>query len=414
LLLVTLWRVRSPKYIEARREEWQAVLSDKLGVDVNIGRLEYPSWNTAVLEDVRIVDPETSREWITARYLELLSDDGTWRIVAGQPEINATALPRLQELLSDRLLRGRAIKLGPIAFSANEVTFRRDAQTAQTLQNVSASIHNIEHGKRAEFHFHLAGEATKQPLEFVMERRMDGDSPRTLTAFHSGESEVLLDALHPLLPWLATFGKDAHFRGGVVFESDAARHTLEAAGTFRQVDLDQLIALRLPHYKLSGNADIQLEHLQLHNGAIALAKGTVRTNGGGEVSRSLIEALSERLDLAPKQTPQYSPQQRLRYGHLAFGFQLDASGLAITGDADPSRSGVIMANATGPLLMESERATLPTIALVQALSPVSETQVPATPETQTWFNLLPPPPALLPSEEIARSRPNVNVRLQNK
>jgi hypothetical protein len=41
-------------------------LSDKLGFDVAIGRLSYPDWNTALLENVSLLDPETKSLKVTA------------------------------------------------------------------------------------------------------------------------------------------------------------------------------------------------------------------------------------------------------------------------------------------------------------------------------------------------------------
>ena len=407
------WRYRSPKYLEAQREEWQAVLSDKLGLDVSIAQLSYPTWNTALLEEVSLTDAETQRQWVATRYIELLFAEGTWRIVAGQPEIDATALPQLRELVQERLLRGQAVKLGPLSFSAGEVTFHNATQS-QTLRDVSALIVNGEHGKRVQVHFNIAGITTKKPLELVIERRRDESHPRTLTTFHTAESDVPLDALQPLFPWLETLGSNALFHGAIGLESDNAGTSLEVAGQFKRVDLERLTADRLPHYKLTGQADIALDMLQMKRGAIALAKGTVRTQGGGEVSRSLLEALGQRLDLAPKQLPLANPQQRVRYSHLAFGFQLDAAGLAISGGADPAREGVIMASAAaGPLLIESEQSVVPAVFLIQALSPRSDMQLPATPEAKSWFDLL-PPPALLPPEEVSTARPNLNLRLRKQ
>ena len=68
--------------------------------------------------------------------------------------------------------------------------------------------------------------------------------------------------------------------------------------------------------------------------------------------------------------------------------------------------------AAGPLLVESEQAVVPAVLLIQALSPPSEVQVPATMETKHWFDLL-PAPAQLPEAETATARRNPNLRLQH-
>src|SRR5215218_2281973 len=70
---------RSGSYLEARREEWTAVLSDKLGLEVRMARLSYPLWNAALLEQVVLADPETGEEVARARYVEVVLEEGRWQ-----------------------------------------------------------------------------------------------------------------------------------------------------------------------------------------------------------------------------------------------------------------------------------------------------------------------------------------------
>ena len=139
---------RSSAYLEARREEWVAVLSDKLGLDAKITRLSYPLWNTALLEELVLLDPETGGEVVRTRYVEVTWEEGRWHIVAGQPEVDATSLPLLVELMNYRLLRGQSLQLAPLQFEARELTFHA-AAAAQTFQNVHAELATIDSGKRS-------------------------------------------------------------------------------------------------------------------------------------------------------------------------------------------------------------------------------------------------------------------------
>src|SRR5688500_12831107 len=104
-------RYRSPSYLEAQKEEWCAVQWEKLGQTVSVSALSYPHWNTALLEDLMLVDPETDEQVVSARYVEVTQTPQGWEISAGQPEIDAEALPLLIEVLEHRLLRGQALQL---------------------------------------------------------------------------------------------------------------------------------------------------------------------------------------------------------------------------------------------------------------------------------------------------------------
>jgi hypothetical protein len=411
LVLAVAWRYRSPAYIEAQREEWERVLSDKLGYDVSIARVQYPAWDSALLEEVTLQDAETRAVLATARNIEIKSLDGNWHVAASYPRISAESLDTLVGLLHDRLLRTPSVKTGNLEFAASVIAFF-NGEREQTFSDVTASIAPAPHGKLAKVQFAIDGVKAERRWELLVERHSTDKPPHTIATFPATQSAMPLDTLQVLFPWLSSLGKSASYQGElrtILYGKDSL---IEFSGQLKQVDLEQLVAERLPHHKLTGQADIQLQALQLHNGSIALAKGSVRTLQGGEISQSLLDALSHKLQLAPEQPPKIASFSRVRFSHLAFGFQLDSQGLAITGDADPAAAGVVMASAAaGALLSESERTVLPVTWLVDALSPPSAHKIPATPEAKSWIDLL-PPPAILSDDMIETARPNTNLRLR--
>jgi len=401
-------RYRSSAYLEARHEEWVAVLSDKLGLDVQIGRLSYPLWNLALLEDVVLLDPETGHELVQTRYVEVTLADDRWHLTAGQPEVSAESLPLLVELLNHRLLRGQALKLAPLEFVARELTFR-SADSAQTFRNVRAEIATTDSGKRAAATFEIAGMESPAPIELIIERSRGDGAPKTTCNLNTAETPLPCGALAPLWPWLKQLGDEATFTGDVSVEHSQAGATAQLRGRFDDVDLDRLVSQRFPHHKLTGRADVTFERLQLHGVTIAQMNGTLQTRGSGMVSRSLLEAAGQWLDLAPPQPLRL--RDEVRYRQLAFGFRLDQEGLSLAGYADPSRDGVIMASAThDALLMESASPVVPAVFFIRALSPQSDVQVPATREAKPLFDLL-PLPSLIPAGSDAR--PGAKVRLHS-
>lgn len=400
---------RSPSYLEARREEWIAVLSDKLGLDVKIGRLSYPLWNAALLEDLILLVPETGEEVVRTRYVEVVLDNGRWQVAAGQPDVNTASLPQLLDLLHYRLLRGQALHLAPLDFEARELTFR-SPDAAQTFQNVHGELATIESGKRADVRFEVAGIESSTPLQLTIDRRRTDLGITTSCRLDTSETTLPCGALAPLAPWLQQLGVEATFRGQAALEQSALGAETEISGEFRDVDLDQLISLRIPHHKLTGSANVDFEHLQLRAGRIVEMQGTLQTCGGGTISRSLLLAVQSQLDLDPGNRSPPLAEPLIRYGHLAFSFRLDAEGLSIAGDASPANRGVIMAGAkAGTLLMESERPVMPAAYLLNTLSPRSEILIPATAEAKWLLELL-PLPMLSPPE--GEATPSAKVRLR--
>lgn len=397
---------RSPSYLEAQREEWSAVLSDKLGLDVTFARLSYPLWNTALLEEVVLLDPETGEDILRARYIEVTLEEGQWQIEAGQPEINAAAVPQLIDVVNHRLLRGHSLQLAPLQFAARELTLRA-ADSPQTFENVLGELKTIESGKRADLTFHLAGSSTKTPLHLSVARLRGASGAITTGRLDTAETWLPCGALAPLAPWLKQLGNDATFRGQVSLEDSIGGAKADITGVLSKVNLGKLVSACFPQHKLTGLADIELQQLQLVDGKITEVEGTLQTRGG-VVNRGFLLAMRQGLELAPDRP--LPDEAEIRYSHLAFGFRLDGEGLSLSGDANPANPGAIMSSSkAGLLLVEPERPIAPVAYLVNVLSPQSELQIPATQEAKSLLDRL-PLPEMLPEEEPRPRAKNLRIR----
>ncbi len=111
--------------------------------------------------------------------------------------------------------------------------------------------------------------------------------------------------------------------------------------------------------------------------------------GPGKISRSLLVAASESLGIAPigevKTLGRLAP-----YDRLAIGFVIDRHGLALRGQC-PAGEGVVLEDRTGPLFKEPPRASQPVVHLLGMLGAQSDSQAPATRETNALAALLPLP-----------------------
>lgn len=400
---------RSPSYLEAQRDEWAAVLSDKLGADVQVARLSYPDWDTALLEEIQLLDPETGNEMVHARYVEVTRDNGQWRIKAGQPEINAASLPELTRLVNERLLRGHALQLAPLQFEAREATFH-SAGDAQTFQFVAGQLKTVETGKQADVTFQLAGSPAESPFRLAIQRLRTDSGATTTCQLDTAGSLLPCGSLAPLAPWLTRLGSESHFKGSASFEVEGGKTHI--TGSLSQVNLDALMSACFSQHKLTGLADIQVDQLQLTDGRIVEAVGTLQSRRGGVIDHRLLTALQHQLDLEPPAAAPLLRDSLVRYSHLAFGFRLDHEGISLSGDANPANAGVIMSRSTAILLVEPPRPVAPVAYLVKVFSPESVVQIPATPEAKSLLDWL-PIPGLTPLNDDALPRAK-NLRLTER
>jgi hypothetical protein len=381
-------RFRSQSYLEARREEWCAVLSDHLGLDVQIGQVRYPLWNTAQLADVRLIDPEDGQQIFAAQLVEVVQEESTWRIALSLPEVNASALHTWQELVEHRLLRGPALKFPSLKLKASSLTVTA-AAGGQTYERVRAELATTDSGKQLKLEFAVPGERDAEPLQISVQRIRGSATPTTHYRFHTGDRPAACDALQSLVPPLAHLGREATFQGSMAAQQSDSQWKWEVVGTFDRVSLEQVGSSQHCPYKVSGTAAIAIDALRLTGGTVSEARGSLRTQGGGVVSRALLAAAQSQLGLTPQIPPKLGEEQLVRYSHLAFGFELDRRGLAITGDADPAHPGTIMASAAaGTLLAESSRAVVP-LPYLQMPAQLGSIQVASAAEESNLLNLLP-------------------------
>jgi hypothetical protein len=180
------------------------------------------------------------------------------------------------------------------------------------------------------------------------------------------------------------------------------------AGQFLDADLERLIA-PFPH-KLSGTAELAFSHTSFRRGKLVEAAGALSSNGG-VISRSLLTAAAESLKLGSNIGSDEHADTLLEYRQLALGFQVDATGLQLSGLCDGRQEGVLLVGISGDLLLDSRSELIPSIALARALVPQAELQVPATSATEQLLRALPLPSPTLPSSATAR-RPYSPVQLR--
>lgn len=387
----------SPRYWAAQQEDWQRVLSQRLGLKVEVATVAYPTIHLARLGKVRLSDPETDEEFARIRSLELSWTDEGWTAEMSQPEIQLDQLPTVWKDLHERLFRqteGQRCEL-----IAGELTLHGE-EGSQTLSQWQAVWEPGEELSRLVTQGVLAGSQSQTPITLTIAR--DRRSQPAVTTWDLDAAEAMLPCLPAAgdLPLLAALGKDCKFRGQLRVALTERGWQGSLRGTLDPVDLNQLVTEHLPH-KLSGQAKVSLEQCEFAAGRITLLRGTALSNGG-YISRSLLGAAATHLAMQEEGVRPASAQGHVYYKSLAFGFLLAPEGLTLTGHADRLQNGVMITAATSPILLEPAERQLAVNRLLHALATPGDEHALASAAVEQVRRILPLPPAIAPAGTNAR------------
>jgi hypothetical protein len=261
-------------------------------------------------------------------------------------------------------------------------------------------------GARGQLEFRLAGE-TGEPARLSITRNRARQPVATEWTLHTGAAPLPCSALAACIPPLARLGDACEYHGVITVQTQEATYNATAAGEFRQVNLTQLVSEQFPHL-LTGLADVVIADARWEEGQLVTLAGSLRSPGGS-ISQSLWEAARESLGLNVAETLRQPNLPQIRYGELAFGFELTGRELRLGGQCTSGTPQTVLVDTSGyPLVLSSPRH-VPAVALVQALVDDSDVQVPAVNQVRTLLFQLPLPDAT--PRTVRAPRPS-GVRLQ--
>jgi hypothetical protein len=396
----------SGQFAIAQRAEWERELTGRLGFKVEIGSVSYPSHSLATLEGVRLHDPETHALIAQAGLIEVAHAEDGWQVQAWQPRIAAGRLTYILRTIDERLLRTASAGESQIAISARELLVE-DQHTGLSLVNVTAQFDSTPQGPAAELRFQPPSAAA--PISLIIARNRQGSAPITVWQLDTGTSALPVELLAAAAPQAGRLGSNCRFAGQIALEDSAGKLSGQWSGTLTEVDLDSLVTEHFPH-QLSGLATVKIERATLNRGKLTEIRGTVQARDGA-ISHSLLTAAQEHLQLElASENPSIQPGRAVAYRQLSLGFAISERGLSLTGSADPTQPGVLLANAAGPLLTAPPQHAAPPTSLLRALLPDNEYQVPATRQTDALVSLL-PVPDLAPAQTARRGDNHTPTRL---
>ncbi len=381
----------------ASKEEWERELSSRLGMTFTIGEVSYPQIGLAVLTQVELSDLETGQPLARATAIEVTRTADGYAIEAVAPEVEAAQVGRLSQILHARLLcqgNGGAMRCD---FSARELTLN-DKDAPRTLVNLQATLESAETGPRltASFQWPEAADAG-HTLEWSLARNLDLSPPATNLSLNTGKARLPCHLAAHLWPPMNRLGPEAEYCGEVTWLLDE-QNSAKLCGTFFGVDLDALVSDQFPQV-LSGQATVRIERAIIAGGRLHSTVGKVEVSSGGRISRSLLLAAAEHLQLQSEAGT--SGSEVLPYRRLAGSFRIIGSELSLVGTADAGNPGVLITSRSVPLLSVPPSHAASAASLARVLLPDSSLQVPLASQTSSLVRLL-PAPATSPSEQTAR------------
>jgi hypothetical protein len=355
----------SPRYASIQERQWQHMLAATLGLAAKIERIEEPRPGAYVLHGVVLSDPDAprnSRPLLKVERVEIAQRSTGLVLLASDGEVAGEQLPRLWNILHERLLRGPEIVTTPVSVSLSSVVLAGDKDPTR-LTDVRLQLTSTAASARGTIEFRLDGSAG-DPARLAVERLRGPESLGTRWMVNTGATPLPCSALAACIPQLAHLGDACTFHGMLDATTHDASYDATLAGTFQQLDLQQLVSQQLPQHHLTGSATLTITEARWRGGHLQMAAGGLHARGG-EIGSSLWRDNALGLQLHP-QLPR--TQQRLDYGELAFGFEMQPEALRISGACLVPQA--ILTDREGvALVYESKSPHVQPIALVHALLP---------------------------------------------
>lgn len=399
----------TPWFAHYRRDRLQALLSQRIGLSVEIESVEHPAPATVRLIGVRLREPETNSEVAKVHMITWVTTDSKTAVRLSQPEVQSSMLPFAWRVIHDRFLCQPQLTKVPVRIAADDLTIHSRTGSL-TLRDVDAWLRPVKDKVEALIQCVPADRVDLPPVSISVVRDRTGKLPATDWTMNTGDVPLVCSALADYFPAMRSLGADATFMGTMRWKLSSAGWTIDLGGSrFEHVDLETV--MQGMAHRLSGRAAIELQTCKIEPGSDLNVLGTLVAEGGA-VSQSLLAALHSQLqfDVAPAIE---GDTRDWPYETLAVRFDLIGSDMTLEGICDKQRglqrlpAGMVFANA-GRGLCSSPAARLTWVGLVRALWPERAEALPVSTQTAWLFKFLPAPkPSVLSGSDSGIATPKI-------
>jgi hypothetical protein len=372
--------VHSDSHLEAVRRQ----VAEVLGLDVRLASVSYPQPGVMLLEGLELADSEAKAPLASIRAAEIISDGKSQTIVLSQPDVNLARLEWLRTLIDGRMRRRR--DKAPLRLAAGELTLRFRGGAA-TLIDSSAQVESASEHNTFTAAFRLADAPATESVRLRIERSSAGGESASSFELDARAAALPCSMLAALVERRNSLGEKSMLRGAIRATQMPDGWQGEFSGRLENIDLNDLVTDQFPH-RLSGKGTMIVGKAIMHSGRVEEFHGTMSA-GPGIVSDSLLASAADNLKM--RREGSRTATSTTDYEELSAAFDLDARGLVVRGTCKDNRPGIVMCGREGAILWQTTGGPVPVVALVKTLVPDSQTQVPATRQTDWLLNLLPIP-----------------------
>ena len=325
------------------------------GQPVKIDSVRHLRPGVVLYEGLEIRDPESER--VLVQCDRLRAQRGTFvpegakekqsrlQLSAGQLTITAISAEKLKPMV-DRLLQRRIDGVLPYAvLGAKRLVLKHNRDEEFRAEQVGAWVTLRREESKVDINLCMEGTDKRKPVSLSITRNRGYVPAVDGFVLATREVAVPCSLLATVMPPFPDLGPGSSFQGSIAADhvpegchlGDQAFQwhgwNLRVEGTLQSIDLQKLTAKHIPH-EISGRGTLRLNKLQYKAGRIDSMAGELRAVDG-RISWALIASCVK--DLGFKTSHTISSYRPLPYQELAFGFQLDGSGLALSGlcTADP-------------------------------------------------------------------------------
>ena len=365
-LLMLSWGIaRNTSLVrEQVKLHWEEQLAVKLGLKVTLAAVENPRPGLVVLRGAQLHDAETGLACGRMATIRLSKSAGQQIVQLEDLQLQIVQRPETWQWFVQHLLR--QTDLGNIVLSTGPIDFA----------TLPAEL---------EFACHFRSEAEQTTVTVNLTNSQVADVPVAIQVQRQHQrvvtTEVTLDTattplpcqlLLPLFPELTALGEEASFRGQLSAKNSADNQLMEIAGEFTEVNLQQWLG-PIGATGLTGSAQLQLQRARIINDHCVQASGSLIAESG-LVKRSFLRQAAGELGL---QWIHDLGTEEERYERLSCRFDLDKSGIQLSGENQGPYAGAVLRHPHGVLLAAGvSPRRLSSQALVRSFGSPSTTGLP--------------------------------------
>ncbi|MCH2113891.1 MAG: hypothetical protein MK171_03115 [Pirellulales bacterium] len=382
--------------------DWQHRLTENLHLRVAVENVARPRPGVTTLGNVRLADLRSNGLLGRLSDLRCQWESGRLRIQADLLEVEARHLMQASAALATWLSVGEHVS---VDLQVNQLVFIGRHSSGAAWKNLQMSSRaEGPQGRTVELWAEASEE--KRPVHLVVRAQPSPVGPVIHAIFDTQQSALPVWLMDDLIPGGMYRSPAARFTGTAQVECGAqhVRGTLQ--GNFAPIDLAKWLGPTTPH-RAAGSATVQLKRLVWQDDRVLIARGELRAVGGG-LNGPLLSAASTlfhcEIPAAVQRELDRDPAAVLPFDEMALGFQLDDTGIHITGQAMAGpilagnksagvrEVGCLLAHQGQQLLLEPPRP-LPVARLVQLLHLPVAGWLPDTEEAHEMAGRLPLPSA---------------------